>query len=440
MTAEVTARYGAAYGAHVMLTAGGGNVLIGRDSRTSGPLLTDAASAGIRSAGLDVLDVGIAPTPSILLSVKDDPDIVGAMIVTASHNPVEWNGLKLAAPEGTFLTPEAGLKVQALLEGEIPLATWDGLGRRLEGPDVVRHHIERILGLPLVDETKIAEAGLVVALDCVHGAGGVIMPELLERLGCRVIGIGLDPDGRFPRNPEPTTANLGPLGEVVREAGADVGLAVDPDVDRLAVVDETGEPIGEDWTLALAAEYVLKRDPGPVVTNLSSSQSIEDVAERAGVPFHRTPVGEIRVATRMAEVGAVVGGEGNGGVMLSRLNLTRDAPLAAALVLGLVAESGKRPGALVAERPGYAILKRKVQRPEGDLAGVYAALEAGAPAGAEVDRSDGLRLTWREAGEWVHLRPSGTEPILRICGEASDEARVEELVNWAGETLSGNIR
>lgn len=435
MTPELAARYGAAFGLHVRAAAAregrsDGYVLLGRDSRTSGPLLADAAAAGLCAAGADVRDSGIAPTPTHLLAVRDDPDAIGGLIVTASHNPVEWNGLKLAAADGAFVSPADGRRIQERFEAGGALAGWDGLGSRGVRTDVIEHHIARILGLELVDDAAIRAWGPTVALDCVHGAGAVVVPELLARLGCRVEGIGLEPDGRFPRNPEPTPENLGELRERVRAGRAAIGFAVDPDSDRLSIVDERGDPIGEDWTLALAAEYVLAKRPGPLVTNLSSSQSIEDVARSAGVPFHRSPVGEARVAERMAEVGAVIGGEGNGGVMLPDLNLTRDAPLAAVLVLSLLASRRAGPAEFLEGRTRYAMIKRKTARPPRGAEAALEALAAGAP-GAEVDRTDGLRLSWPDAREWLHVRTSGTEPILRVISEAPAEARAIELADWA---------
>ena len=435
MTPEVAARYGAAYGSYIRDRAPGDGrdlyVLIGRDSRTSGALLADAVAAGVRAAGLDIRLTGIAPTPTHLLAVKDDSLALGGLIVTASHNPVEWNGLKLAAADGRFVSPDDGLAIQSLYESGPPLAGWDRLGADGELEDVAGHHIERILDLDLVDVEAIRAWAPIVALDCVHGAGAVVVPELLARLGCRVEGIGLEPDGRFPRNPEPTPENLGELGDRVRSAGAIVGLAVDPDSDRLALLDETGTPIGEDWTLTFATEYVLERRPGPVVTNLSSSLSIEDVADAAGVPFFRSAVGEARVAAMMSERGAVIGGEGNGGVMLPDLNLTRDAPLAVALVLSHLATRRCGPGELLRGRTRYTMVKRKTAQPPEGAARAYEALRAEAGDGAVFDQTDGLRITWPEHKEWVHVRPSGTEPILRIISEAPEADRAVDLADRA---------
>ncbi len=442
MTPELTYRYGVAFGTWIQAASPTGHVLLGRDSRTSGPELCEAASDGLRQAGCDVRIAGLTATPSLLLAVKEDPAAVAGLIVTASHNPIEWNGLKLVSSAGRFLTPTEGESVQEILGTLPPLGPdaltggQNGLGRRSEISGLGEAHLDRILALELIDVEAVSARGLKVALDCVHGAGGAIMPPLLHRLGCEVVAIGLETDGLFPRSPEPTADNLAELGRLVRESGADIGLAVDPDVDRLSLVDEQGRAVGEDWTLAIAAEYVLSRNPGPVVTNLSSSQTIEDAAVGAGVEFYRTPVGEIRVALKMAEVGAVIGGEGNGGVMLPDLNLTRDAPAAAALILSWLAG---QPGSLseaLAARTQYSMARRKAARPDMELAELYDLLESEAAPGAVADRADGLRLAWADTGQWVHVRPSGTEPIVRIYAEARDAHSVGRLADWAQQKLA----
>lgn len=440
MTPEVAVRYGAAFGHYLQETGAADDpeayVIVGRDSRTSGDLLSAAAAAGLQAAGLAMRDAGIAPTPTLLLAVRDDVRAVGGLVITASHNPVEWNGLKLASGSGMFVSPEAGAAVQRAFERGAPLADWSGLGGggTLEG--VAEHHVDRVLSLPQLDVEAIRRRAPIVALDCVHGAGGAVMPALLRRLGCTVEGLGLATDGLFPRDPEPVPANLGELSRLVRSAGAEIGMAVDPDGDRLALVDGAGEPVGEDWTLALAAEYVLGRSPGPVVTNLSSSQSIQETAERAGAPFYRSPVGEARVAMKMIEVDAVVGGEGNGGVMLPDLNLTRDAAVAAALVLNLLAAKESSLEDLLAGRARYHMVKRKVERGELDPEDVYPLVRSEMPSHAEENTEDGLRLEWPENHEWLHVRPSGTEPILRIIAEAPSLDRAEQLVAMAGRSVN----
>lgn len=440
VTPELAARYGAALGAFARERnpdgLDGRYVLVGRDSRTSGELLAAAAAAGLCGAGVSARLAGIGPTPTHLLAVRDDPAAVGGLVVTASHNPVEWNGIKLAAPDGRFVTPEDGERITALAGSDPPLAGWDELGEMAEMPGVVEHHIERILELDLVALDALHDARPTVAVDCVHGAGALVVPELLRRMGCEVVGIGMTPDGRFPRNPEPTAENLADLAVLVRRSGAEIGLAVDPDSDRLAIVDERGHPVGEDWTLALAVEYVLGHRTGPVVTNLSSSQSIEDVARAAGAPFHRSAVGEANVAAVMEEVGAVIGGEGNGGVMLPDLNLTRDAPLACALVLSLCAERGERVGRLLEGRRSYHMVKRKAARPEAPMEVVIGTLREAMGSDSEADLTDGLRLAWPDRSEWLHVRPSGTEPILRIITESPNVERAEALAEQAAACVA----
>lgn len=440
MTPELAARYGAAMAAFVRgrdpQGSEGRYLLVGRDSRTSGELLAAAAAAGVCAAGVDARLTGIGPTPTHLLAVRDDPHALGGLIVTASHNPAEWNGLKLAGPDGRFVTPADGERITAMADEGPELARWDGVGRLEEMPGVADHHIRRILDLDLVAVDAVRAARPKVAVDCVHGAGALVIPELLRRMGCEVAAIGGTPDGRFPRDPEPTAENLVQLGELVRTSGAALGLAVDPDSDRLAILDEHGRPIGEDWTLALVVEYVLGHRYGPVVTNLSSSRSIEDAAEAAGAPLYRSPVGEARVAAVMVEVEAVIGGEGNGGVMLPDLNLTRDAPLACALVLSLCAERAATIGELLAGRPTYHMVKRKLARPAGPVADVLGTLEAAMGSDAESDRSDGLRLTWPERAEWLHVRPSGTEPILRVIAESTHAERAEALADDAAACVT----
>lgn len=431
LTPEIAARYGAAFGSHIRERTGGrdGFLLIGRDSRTSGEMMLDAVSAGVRAVGIDVRDMGVVATPTGLLAVEEAEGALGGLLVTASHNPAPWNGLKLVAPEGRFLTPEAGRDVERRFHEGIEYVDWDGVGVRGSWEGANERHIDAILALDVIDVAAIRARGFRVALDCVRGAGALTVPALLERLGCRIIGIELEPDGRFPRPPEPVPENLGALSDAVRESGAYVGFAVDPDVDRLALVDETGRPVGEDWTLALAAELVAAHQPGPVVTNLSSSRSIEDAARSVGAPFHHAPVGEANVVGRMLEVGATIGGEGNGGVIYPALHLTRDAPLAAALILQFLTERGRPLGEILAERPSYRIEKRKIDRGGLAVPELLNAIEEAAPTGADIDRQDGLRLDLPD-GSWVHVRPSGTEPILRIVAEAQQAREAGELADW----------
>ncbi len=435
MTPEVACSFGCAFGTFVRECGWGDRVGLARDSRASGPMLAAAVAAGLQGTGCGVVDLGLIPTPTALLAVKK-MGLAGGVVVTASHNPVEWNALKLASPQGAFLTPEEAIEFLRLArEGRRRWATWSELGERREVGEAVDLHVRGILGLDVLDVERIRAAHLSVVIDCVRGAAGVVVPRLLDGLGCEVTGLHLQPDGRFPHDPEPVPENLAELAKCVREANADVGMAFDPDGDRLALVSEKGEVVGEDYTLAVAARYVLGRRKGPVVTNLSTSRVLEDVCEEADAPFYRSAVGEANVAQRMREVGAVVGGEGNGGVILPALHYTRDAPLGAALLLGLLAETGAALSEIVAWYPRYVILKEKVPGRPADLEAWYTGVAARYPD-ARVDRQDGLRLDWPERLRWVHLRPSGTEPVVRIVAEAPTRPEAEALVAEARTLLS----
>jgi phosphomannomutase len=310
--------------------------------------------------------------------------------------------------------------------------TWDKLGTIERDDRAIERHLGRVLSIPFLDVEGIRKRRFRVALDCVRGAGATIMPRLLERLGCDMMAVNLDTDGRFPRPPEPVAENLGELERLVLGAGAAVGLAVDPDVDRLALVSDEGKAIGEDYTLALAARLVLRHRKGKVVTNLSTSRILEDVAAEAGSEVIRTPVGEVNVAVKMRETGAPIGGEGNGGVILSEMHLGRDAPVGAALLLQLLHEDGKPLSEIVSSLPRYVIVKDKLDRPNASLNTVYEAMRAAFPD-ATADTQDGLRLSWPD--RWVHVRPSGTEPIVRVIAEAPTAAEAKELVRRSREPL-----
>jgi phosphomannomutase len=322
--------------------------------------------------------------------------------------------------------------MRAPLETGVPYATWDRIGSVVEDPDVARRHLASVLAIPYVDVEAIRRRKFKVALDCVRGAGATIMPILLDALGCETVAINMEPDGRFPREPEPIPENLSALESLVKDSGADIGFAVDPDVDRLAIVSNEGRAIGEDYTLALAARLVLRHRRGPVVTNLSTSLLVEAVAREAGVEAIRAPVGEVNVATRMRSERAPIGGEGNGGVILPEVHLGRDAPIGAALLLQLLVEEGRSLADVARSLPSYVIVKDKLARPNASLDAVYGALRS-AFADATADTQDGLRLAW--ADRWVHVRPSGTEPIVRVIAEAPDEAQARELVRRSREPL-----
>ncbi len=436
VTPELFTAVAAAFGAFLAEEGHEGPVLVGRDSRTSGPMLMRGVVAGLQSVGCPVVELGVVPTPTLLHAVRVR-GARGGIGVTASHNPAEWNALKLVSGEGLFLDAEMSARFRAwLAEEDPPRASWDALGRVSRDDEAWDRHLDAILGLDVLDVPAIKARALTVAVDCVHGAGGPHVDELLRTLGCEVHGIGMKPDGLFPRDPEPTAANLADLGELVRETGADIGLAVDPDADRLSLVDETGEPLGEDLTLALAAAAVLRRTPGPVVTNLSTSQVVEDVVRSFDAPLLRSAVGEVNVARRMQAEGAVVGGEGNGGVILPALHHTRDAPLAIALILQHLADEGGTTSELAGRWPTYEIVKEKVTFPREALDEAYAALRSDLDA-HEADETDGLRLAWPGKGAWLHVRPSGTEPVVRLIAEARTRDEARSLVQRAADLLDG---
>src|SRR5713226_6087948 len=444
LTPEVVARWAAAFGtwagSGIRATGNGKRsrrvrIVLGRDARTSGPMFADAATAGLMSVGCNIIDVGLVPTPTVQLAVEHHK-AAGGIILTASHNPIEWNALKFVGSDGIFLDGVAGTRVRELAAGDsLPRANYNAIGGVEADSDAISRHLAAVFALRGVDVRAIRKRRFRVALDTVRGAGGAVMPELLERLGCRVTAINLDTDGLFPRPPEPVPENLKALGALVRRTKADGGIAVDPDVDRLAIVDERGNAIGEDYTLAFAIRAVLgKRDGGrgkgkTVVCNLSTSLVVEDAAREFGATVVRAPVGEANVARKMIELKAVIGGEGNGGVMYPALHVGRDAPVAGALVLSLLARERTTVSELVARAPRYTIVKAKVERGtrnvERVMADAYSTLRSRFPE-ASADTQDGLRLSWPD--RWLHVRPSGTEPIIRLIAEAPLSADAERLI------------
>ncbi len=431
LTPEVVARWAAAFGTWAKSGMGDGGrgkgksrVVLGRDARTSGPMFAQAATAGLQSVGCHVIDLGLVATPTVQLAVEHHR-AAGGIILTASHNPIEWNALKFVGPDGIFLDTAAGTRVRELAAGDsLPRANVTAIGGVNADADAISRHLGAVLALRGVDVRAIRRRRFRVALDTVRGAGGALMPELLERLGCRVSAINLETDGLFPRPPEPVPENLKALGALVRRKKADIGIAVDPDVDRLAIVDEKGRAIGEDYTLAFAIRAVRPSGRQTVVCNLSTSLVVEDAAREYGARVVRAPVGEAHVARTIIALKAVIGGEGNGGVMYPALHVGRDAPVALTLVLALLARERVTVSALVARAPRYTIVKAKVER-GARLASVYDGLRRRF-SDAQTDTQDGLRLAWPD--RWLHVRPSGTEPIIRLIAEAPSGADAERLI------------
>ncbi|HUU92616.1 MAG TPA: phosphoglucosamine mutase [Phycisphaerae bacterium] len=412
-------RFGLAFGTHL----GGGTVVLGRDSRPTGPMLADAVRAGLLATGCTVLDVGILSTPGISLMVRRR-QASGGVVITASHNPPAYNGIKLLSAEGMALDRAHAADVVGLW-GRNEFATSDAPGLSEATDDGARIHVERVLGI--LDVETIRTRAFRVALDPVNGAGGREMTMLLERLGCSVTVIHGDPTGEFGRGAEPLPENLIALGSAVADAKASLGLALDPDADRLALVDETGRAVGEEYTLALATRHRLTQQRGPVAANLSTSRMMDHVAGEAGVTLHRTPVGELNVAEAILAHGCVIGGEGNGGVIDPRVVPVRDSLVGAGLVLEMMAAQNRKLSELCADLPVYTMVKDKVPLGDTDPETVLAAARRRF-CGARLDERDGLHVVWDEG--WLHVRASNTEPILRIMAEARDASTAR---GWVGE-------
>jgi phosphomannomutase len=417
--------------AHFGAWVGRGTVAVGRDSRVSGEMAMAAVTSGLMGVGVDVVDLGIVATPTVEVAIRE-LGARGGIQISASHNPANWNALKLLSSRGIFLTASEGNDLKRRIDGGEPaFAEWDALGGRTVRADFSRIHVDRILASPLVDGQAVAARKLTAVVDCVHGAGAEASRILLDRLGVRATWLYDEPTGRFPRNPEPTPENLTELGAAVKASGADVGFALDPDADRVAIVDENGRPIGEEVTLAVVLDFVLPLVEGDVVVNVSTTMAIEEVAARHGRKVFRTPVGEVNVTEKMLEIGSSAGGEGNGGVIVPAVNPGRDGILGMALALTALSK-GEKVSELAARIPRTVMRKEKIEI-EGLLVDhLLDSLEEGF-SGAIVDKTDGLKLI-SERG-WVHVRKSNTEPILRLLAEAADVETVDALVKRTRELV-----
>jgi phosphomannomutase len=418
LTPEAATAFAAALGTSTQ----GGRIVLSRDGRPSGVVLRHAVLAGLLSAGCEVHDLGVVPTPTCGLAVRR-LQAAGAIQITASHNPAEWNGLKLFGPEGSVLTSREGNTIKDLFEAKsFRRVSWSELGTAIDCGRAADWHHERVL--QLVDVPLIRARRLRAFLDANGGAGGRLGRRLLEAFQCQPICQACDADGFFPHEPEPVEANLREICPLVAQQGADIGFVLDPDADRLALIDEAGRYIGEELTLALAVLFRLRRERGPVVVNMSSSRVSEDIAMQFGCPFYRSAVGEANVVEKMREVGAVIGGEGNGGVIDPRVGWVRDPFIGMGLILNLMAEANKKLSELVAELPKYWIVKDKYRVDQDRLPKLFAALTSHWPD-AKANRVDGLRLDWQD--RWVHIRPSNTEPIVRVIAEGPQMAIAEHL-------------
>ena len=400
-------------------------IVVGRDARLSGALVADLVRGTLMAAGADVIDVGLCTTPGTEMAViahKAD----GGIIITASHNPRQWNALKLLNASGEFLTDAEGKEVLALAEEtEYDYPAIDDIGHLIAREDFNNEHIRRVLALPLVDVEAVRKRRFKVVVDAVNSVGGVVMPKLLRELGCEVVELNCEPTGEFAHNPEPLPENLTEISKVIVREKADLGIVVDPDVDRLAFVSEDGSMFVEEYTLVAVADYVLSAKSGNTVSNLSSSRALRDVTERHGGSYAASAVGEVNVVAKMKETGAVIGGEGNGGVIYPELHYGRDALVGTALFLTYLAKKGMTMTALRATYPAYFASKNKIQlTPAIDVDKVLLEIKA-RYAGENVNDTDGVKIDFAEC--WVHLRKSNTEPIIRIYTEAKTMAEAEAL-------------
>jgi phosphomannomutase len=429
LTPDGAVRFGQAFGSH----AGRGQpILVARDSRPSGEMLGFAVASGLLAVGCEVLDLGVVPTPTVGFAVRQQR-AGGAVMVTASHNPAPWNGLKMFGPDGAVLSAAEGEQVRRRFEaGDFARVGWDGFRRFGAVVAVAADHAAAAAGL--ADEPAVAAAGFRVLLDGNGGAGGPTGRILLDKLGVHVVPLNVDPTGVFVHEAEPIPAHLTGVAEAVRAAGVAVGFVLDPDADRLALIDERGECVSEEATLALAVRYRLSQRVGPMVVNMSTSRMSGDLAAAAGATCARSAVGEANVVARMREVGAVIGGEGNGGVIDPRVGWVRDPFVGMALILSLMATEKKPLSRLVGELPRYAMLKTKFEVSRDRLPTALAAIRAKWPAAA-VDTLDGLRLDGPDW--WLHVRPSNTEPVVRVIAEAATREKAEALCREAGAVVTG---
>ena len=420
LTPKLLTRFAQAFGTHT----GSGTIVLGRDPRTSGQMVKHAVVAGLLSTGTRVVDIGMCPVPTVQLQVRHRR-AQGGIAITASHNPAEWNALKFIGSSGLFLdTGQARELLDIYHQGEYTKVAGAEIRTVEEIEGATDLHIKQILDAlgPLPKTPK----KLRVVLDSCNGAGSIVGPKLIEALGAEVIPLNVTPDGSFPRPAEPLPENLGDLCRTVKEHHADVGFAQDMDADRLAIVSERGEPIGEDYTLVLATLYVLGREKGPVVANLSTISALADVANKFGCPVFLTKIGEVNVTDAMQQHNAVVGGEGNGGVIYPRINFARDSLVGIALVLHLLAESQRTVSELLDTIPRYTIVKEKMACPSHRIPGVLKKIRQDF-AKFPLDTRDGVKVMQPDG--WLLVRGSNTEPIIRIVAEAKTEDRAREMVN-----------
>jgi phosphomannomutase len=419
-------KFAAAFGTWVKKRRGK-KVIIGRDARISGEMVSTLVSSTLKGLGLDVVDVGLSTTPTVELAVMIEK-AGGGIILTASHNPAQWNALKLLNEKGEFISAADGAEVLQLANTEnFDFAPVDKLGRQTFNTTYIRRHIELVLRHRLVDVRAIKKAKFKIAVDAVNSTGGIAVPQLLKELGVKVTEINCEPNGNFAHNPEPLPENITEIISVVKRSKLDLGIVVDPDVDRLAIVQENGQPFGEEYTLVAVADYVLSRRKGNTVSNLSSTRALRDVTEKTGGKYTAAAVGEVNVVTTMKETKAVIGGEGNGGIIIPDFHYGRDALIGIALFLTHLAKSKKKASELRASYPAYFISKNKIElTPQIDVDKVLEQVKSRYSM-EEINTADGVKIDFEKTKEWVHLRKSNTEPIIRIYAESKDEQSATRL-------------
>jgi len=421
-------KFTSAFGTWAINNSGIKRIVIGRDARISGSMVNNLVIGTLQGLGIDVVDLGLSTTPTVEVAVTAE-QAAGGIILTASHNHKQWNALKLLNSKGEFINDNNGKEVLEIAESSnFSYADVDHLGKITNDDSYLQKHIDAILALPLVDVDAIAKANFKIVIDCVNSTGGIFVPALLSALGVKTVHqLFCEPDGKFPHNPEPLPENLTALSQEVLSKKADLGIAVDPDVDRLCFVNEDGSMFGEEYTLVAVADYILQHKKGNTVSNLSSTRALRDVTEKAGGEYNAAAVGEVNVVNKMKETNAVIGGEGNGGIIYPELHYGRDALVGIALFLTHLAKYGKTISALRASYPNYFISKNKITlTPEMDIDALLLKVED-KYKNQPHSTIDGLKIEFDK--EWVHLRRSNTEPIIRIYSEGNSETVANNLAS-----------
>ncbi|MBB2145403.1 phosphoglucosamine mutase [Pedobacter sp. LMG 31464] len=421
-------KFTAAYGSWVINKTQNKKIVLGRDARISGEMVNNLVIGTLQGLGIEVIDLGLSTTPTVEIAVPLEK-AGGGIILTASHNPKQWNALKLLNEDGEFISDANGKEVLEIAENaDFAFADVNELGKVVANDTYLQKHIDIILALPLVDVEAIKKANFKIAIDCVNSSGGIFIPALLKALGVQTVyELYCEPNGEFPHNPEPLPENLTEIAKVVQEKRADLGIVVDPDVDRLCFVNEDGTMFGEEYTLVAVADYILKNTVGNTVSNLSSTRALRDVTEKAGGVYNASAVGEVNVVNQMKATNAIIGGEGNGGIIYPELHYGRDALVGIALFLSHLAKAGTSISLLRSTYPQYHISKNKITlTPEMDIDALLIKVQE-KYKNEKTSTIDGLKIDF--ANEWVHLRRSNTEPIIRIYSEAENETVAEGLAN-----------